>query len=38
MEEIIYKTIGIIHTPLKDVKGMPNQPTVEKDVEGIIET
>ena len=37
MKKIIYKPIGIIHTPFKDIKGMPNQPTAGKDVEGIIE-
>jgi tRNA-Thr(GGU) m(6)t(6)A37 methyltransferase TsaA len=37
MEEIIYKPIGIIHTPFKETKGMPNQPTAGKNVEGIIE-
>lgn len=37
MEEIIYKPIGIIHTPFKEIKGMPNQPTAAKDVEGIVE-
>jgi tRNA-Thr(GGU) m(6)t(6)A37 methyltransferase TsaA len=37
MEEIVYKPIGIIHTPFKDTKGMPNQPTAGKNVEGMIE-
>jgi tRNA-Thr(GGU) m(6)t(6)A37 methyltransferase TsaA len=37
MEEIIYEPIGIIHTPFKEIKGMPNQPTAAKDVEGIVE-
>jgi len=37
MGEIVYKPIGIIHTPFKGIKGTPNQPTAGKDVEGIIE-
>ena len=37
MEGIIYKPIGIIHTPFKHLKGMPNQPTAGKDVKGVIE-
>jgi tRNA (Thr-GGU) A37 N-methylase len=37
MGEIIYRPIGVIHTPFKDVKGTPNQPTAGKDVKGIIE-
>ncbi len=37
MRKITYKPIGIIHTPFKNIKGMPNQPTAGKDVEGIIE-
>jgi len=37
MKKIIYKPIGIIYTPFKGTKGMPNQPTAGKNVEGIIE-
>jgi len=37
MKKIIYKPIGIIHTPFKDTKGTPNQPTAGKTVEGFIE-
>ena len=37
MKKIIYKPIGIIHTPFKATKGMPNQPTAGKNVEGFIE-
>ncbi len=35
--EIVYKPIGIIHTPFGGVDGTPNQPTAGKGVEGIIE-
>jgi tRNA-Thr(GGU) m(6)t(6)A37 methyltransferase TsaA len=37
MEKIIYRPIGLIHTPFKGIKGTPHQPTAGKDVEGIIE-
>jgi tRNA-Thr(GGU) m(6)t(6)A37 methyltransferase TsaA len=37
MKEIIYKPIGIIHSPFKNPKGTPIQPTAAKDIEGIIE-
>ena len=37
MKKIIYKPIGIIHTPFKDTKGTPNQPTAAKNVGGFIE-
>ncbi len=37
MEEILYKPIGIIHTPFKEAKGVPKQPIAGKDVEGAIE-
>jgi len=37
MKEIIYKPIGIIHSPFKDVKGMPIQTTAAKGVAGTIE-
>ena len=35
--EIRYKPIGIIHSPFKDVKGMPIQPSGAKGVAGTIE-
>jgi tRNA-Thr(GGU) m(6)t(6)A37 methyltransferase TsaA len=37
MKKIIYKPIGIIHTPFKDATGTPHQPTAGKKVEGIVE-
>ncbi len=36
-EEIVYKPIGIIHTPFKGIDGTPHQPTAGKNVEGVIE-
>jgi tRNA-Thr(GGU) m(6)t(6)A37 methyltransferase TsaA len=35
--EITYKSIGIIHTPFKEPKGTPIQPTASVDNEGQIE-
>ena len=35
--EIIYRPIGIIHSPFGSIDGTPNQATAGKDVEGIIE-
>ncbi len=37
METIVYKPIGIIHTPFTDVSGMPIQTAGARDVPGIIE-
>ena len=37
MEEIIYKPIGTIHSPFKEVSGMPIQPAGAKGVAGYIE-
>jgi len=37
MKGIIYKPIGIIHTPFKDVKEMPIQPIGAKGIQGTIE-
>jgi len=37
MKEIIYKPIGIIHSPFKNPKGTPIQPIAAKDIEGVIE-
>jgi len=36
-KEIILKTIGVIHTPYKDTKGMPIQGRFERGVTGQIE-
>jgi tRNA-Thr(GGU) m(6)t(6)A37 methyltransferase TsaA len=37
MKEIIYKPIGIIHSPFKDIKGMPIQSAGAKGIKGTIE-
>ena len=37
MNEIQYKSIGIIHTPFKEPKGAPIQPTASVDSEGKVE-
>jgi tRNA-Thr(GGU) m(6)t(6)A37 methyltransferase TsaA len=37
MKEIIYKPIGIIHSPFKQAKGTPIQSAAARDIEGIIE-
>lgn len=37
MAEIKYKPIGIIHSPFKQIKGTPIQPTGAKGIEGKIE-
>jgi len=37
MEKIIYKSIGIIRSPFKDIKDMPIQPTGARGVTGTIE-
>lgn len=34
---IVFKPIGIIHTPFKELEGMPIQPTGAAGVQGIIE-
>ena len=36
-EKIIYKSIGIIHSPFKDIKGMPIQSAGAKGIKGTIE-
>ncbi|RLG40287.1 MAG: tRNA (N6-threonylcarbamoyladenosine(37)-N6)-methyltransferase TrmO [Thermoproteota archaeon] len=36
-EEIRYRPIGIIHSPFKDVRGMPIQPTGAKGIFGTVE-
>lgn len=37
MKEIIYKPIGIIHSPFKEPIGTPIQPTAGKNIEGTVE-
>lgn len=37
MNEIRYKPIGGIHSPFKDVQGMPIQPTEAMGIAGTIE-
>ncbi len=37
MEEIRYRPIGIIHSPFKDIKGMPIQPTGARGIAGTVE-
>jgi len=37
MEEIRYKPIGVIHSPFKNIKGMPIQPTGAKNIRGTVE-
>ena len=37
MSEIKYKPIGIIHSPFKEPKGTPIQPTFTKGVSGTVE-
>ena len=37
MKKIIYNPIGVIHSPFKDIKGMPIQPAGAKGVAGMIE-
>jgi len=37
MYEIKYKPIGIIHSPFKEPRGTPIQPTAAKDVKGTVE-
>ena len=37
MNEIVYKPIGIIHSPFKNHKGMPIQPTGAEGVAGTVE-
>lgn len=35
--EIVYKPIGVIHSPFKDVVNMPIQPTAARGVRGSVE-
>jgi len=37
MSEVRYRTIGIIHSPFKDTKGMPIQPAGAEGVQGTVE-
>jgi len=37
MKKIVYEPIGIIHSPFKDIKGTPIQPTGAKGIAGTIE-
>ena len=37
MEKIIFEPIGIIHSPFKDVKGVPIQPPAAKGIKGEVE-
>lgn len=37
MKSILYEPIGIIHSPFKDIKGMPIQPAGAKGIAGTIE-
>ena len=37
MPVIIYKPIGVIHSPFKDVKGMPIQPAGAEGIKGTLE-
>lgn len=37
MKEITYKPIGKIHSPFKEPKGTPIQPSAGKNAEGIVE-
>jgi tRNA-Thr(GGU) m(6)t(6)A37 methyltransferase TsaA len=36
MNRVIYKPIGVIHTPFKDIKDMPIQPIGAKGIQGTI--
>ncbi|RLE77724.1 MAG: tRNA (N6-threonylcarbamoyladenosine(37)-N6)-methyltransferase TrmO [Thermoprotei archaeon] len=35
--EIVYRPIGVIRTPFKDVRGVPIQPTAAEGVRGVVE-
>jgi len=37
MKEVRYKPIGVIHSPFRDVKGMPIQPAGARGVTGTVE-
>jgi len=35
--KIEYNSIGIVHSPFKDLKNMPRQPSMAKGVKGVVE-
>ena len=37
MKEVVYRPIGVIHTPFKSPENMPIQPSGGRDIEGTIE-
>ena len=37
MNDIKFKPIGIIHTPFKEIKGIPIQPSAGEGIEGTVE-
>jgi len=37
MKAITYKPIGVIHTPFKDIQGMPIQPVGARGIQGIVQ-
>ena len=37
MNNIIYKSIGIIHSPFKNMEGIPIQPTASYGIDGTVE-
>ncbi len=37
MKEIVYKPIGVIHSPFKDIRGIPVQPAAAKGIAGTVE-
>jgi tRNA (adenine37-N6)-methyltransferase len=37
MSELVYKTIGVVHSPFKEPKNVPIQATVSKGIVGTIE-
>lgn len=37
LQEILYRPIGIIHSPFRDIKGMPIQPIGGQGIRGMIE-
>jgi len=37
MKDIVFKPIGIIHTPFKDVKDVPRQAALSRDVEAVVD-
>jgi tRNA-Thr(GGU) m(6)t(6)A37 methyltransferase TsaA len=37
MDDIVYKPVGVVHSPFKEPRGTPIQSTAARDVEGVIE-